>query len=371
MSEYAPVTHRSPAPPKRPGHDTGGFSSHAAPTLSDLAQAARLLREAVKDKSYRALPLGQEAGHYLRAKRKRLTTSSYRDYESCLDKLARYFADLQIGDLEPPTGTERLEEFLDAQWGEGAGRTYNKNLSILRDFFKFQVLRGKLHGDPTLAIERAKKRDVYRTTFSGDQVRAIIAAQPDLRDRVALRLLLNYGLRKGALKAIQFKHFDHERRRLSIFTKGDKIRTIPIPDPHFWLELERLMSPFEERQAGSTHYLMQRQRKFPCRFDENGKAIEYRTRYWPDHPMGEHGLHDWWYRCLERAGVVDPGVTKGERIHKARHTAGQRVLDHTGNLKAVQKLLGHASIQTTGDVYADWDIDQLAETLRIVLEEES
>ncbi len=49
------------------------------------------------------------------------------------------------------------------------------------------------------------------------------------------------------------------------------------------------------------------------------------------------------------------------------HTAGQRVLDATGNLKAVQKLLGHASIQTTGDIYADWDIDQLAATMADVL----
>ena len=52
---------------------------------------------------------------------------------------------------------------------------------------------------------------------------------------------------------------------------------------------------------------------------------------------------------------------------QARHTAGQRVLDATGNLKAVQKLLGHASIQTTGDIYADWDIDQLAATMADVL----
>jgi integrase len=40
---------------------------------------------------------------------------------------------------------------------------------------------------------------------------------------------------------------------------------------------------------------------------------------------------------------------------KAPHTAGQCALDATGNLKAVQKLLGHSSIQTTGDIYADWD----------------
>jgi integrase len=39
----------------------------------------------------------------------------------------------------------------------------------------------------------------------------------------------------------------------------------------------------------------------------------------------------------------------------------------TGNLKAVPKILGHASIQTTPDIYRDWDIDQLAERLAEVL----
>jgi len=57
-------------------------------------------------------------------------------------------------------------------------------------------------------------------------------------------------------------------------------------------------------------------------------------------------------------------------MHKARHTAGQRVLDRTGTLKAVQRLLGHASIQTTGDIYTDWDVDQLAETMLDVLAED-
>jgi site-specific recombinase XerC len=51
-------------------------------------------------------------------------------------------------------------------------------------------------------------------------------------------------------------------------------------------------------------------------------------------------------------------------------SAGQRVLDKTGNLKAVQKLLGHESIQTTGDIYTDWDIDQLAETLLEVVDDD-
>jgi site-specific recombinase XerC len=46
------------------------------------------------------------------------------------------------------------------------------------------------------------------------------------------------------------------------------------------------------------------------------------------------------------------------------------VLDRTGNLKAVQKLLDHESIQTAGDVYTDWDIDQLAETLLEVVDDD-
>jgi site-specific recombinase XerD len=142
-----------------------------------LAEAARIMREAVRDKSYQLTPLGAEAAGYLRVKRKRLTDSSYRDYEGCLDKLARHFLDLRVEDFEPPAGTERLEEFLDALWGSGAPRTYNKNLSIVKDFFRFQIMRGRLHGDPTLPIERARGRQVYRTTFTAEQRRAIIAGR--------------------------------------------------------------------------------------------------------------------------------------------------------------------------------------------------
>jgi hypothetical protein len=54
----------------------------------------------------------------------------------------------------------------------------------------------------------------------------------------------------------------------------------------------------------------------------------------------------------------------------ARHTAGQSVLDHTGNLNPVQNLLGHSSITTTDDIYTDWDIDQLEETMRFVVGED-
>lgn len=338
-----------------------------AAALLTPAQVARLYRDVMRDKSYQLYPLGQDAAGYLRLKRKRLTESSYRDYEGVLDKFARYFCDLELADLEPPIGTNRLEEFLDHQWGNAAPRTYNKALSILKDFFKHQILRGELHGDPTLAIERARNRHVHRTTYTNDDVRAIIAGQSDRRDRICMRLLLDYGLRKGALRVVQFKHFDHQRKRLTIFTKGEKIRALPLPDPNFWMDLERHILDIG---AEPHHYLLSRQKTIPVGRPRKDGKREIRLHRFPEQPMGVHGSHDWWYRCLANAGIVAEGTTSGERMHKARHTAGQRLLDATGNLKAVQKLLGHASIQTTGDIYADWDIEQLAANLASYLLED-
>jgi integrase/recombinase XerC len=326
------------------------------------------MRDATKNKSYRAYPMGQEAGEYLRWKRGRITPNTYRDYEACLDKLAREFPDLEIGAFETPLGTERLEEFLDKLWGDSAPRTYNKNLSVVKDFFKWAVLKGKLHGDPALPILPHKKRDVHREIFKQDDRSRIMADGPSpeslRRDRIALRLLLRYGLRKGALRHIQFKHFDANRKRLTIFTKGEKVRELPIVDAALWDDLEKLMF---EMSAEPQHFLMHRRKQVFWKY-EDGKKL-FRWFDYRDEAMGEHGLHDWWYGCLQRAGLVAQGVTRGEKMHKSRHTAGQVVLDATGNLKAVQKLLGHSSIQTTADIYTDWDIDQLAATLEGIEDE--
>jgi integrase/recombinase XerC len=323
-----------------------------------VADAARIMRESMRDKSYQLYPLGMEAAGYLRMKRKRLTKGSYRKYESALDKLARHFLDLELKDFEPPVGTERIEEFMDAHWGpeKAEPRTYNSNLSVIKDFFKYQVIRGEMVGDPTLAIERAKARDPHRETFSTDQYRSIIASQDDLRDRIVLRLMLVYALRKGSVRQARFKHFDHVRKTITVFAKGGTVRTLPIPDPAFWHDLERLIL---DTEAQPHHYLM------PGR-----RGNRHGSKLLPETQISNHALHDWWYARLTQAGLVAEGTTSGERMHKARHTAGQRVLDATGNLKAVQKLLGHASMLTTADVYLDWDLDQLAESLADVLAKE-
>jgi site-specific recombinase XerC len=70
-------------------------------------------------------------------------------------------------------------------------------------------------------------------------------------------------------------------------------------------------------------------------------------------------------RVLARIRALAPPRSRsGTKIHRTRHTAGQRVLDATGKLKAVQAHLGHASISTTADAYTNWDFQQLEASLR-------
>lgn len=329
----------------------------------------------MRDKAYRAYPMGSEWASYMRWGRGSWTEATYREYESCGDKLARMFPDLELKDFEPPVGTERLEEFLDLMWGEAAPGTYNKHVTTLGGFFKWACLKGKLHGDPSLPLRRRKKRDVHRTIFNEDHTAQILAAGPSddpkylHRDRVCLRLLLERGIRKGTLRAIQHKHFDEQRRTLTLFSKGGKIRNMAIGDDAFWADLTlarmALGSQPEHYLLGSRHTF----NRFAGYDEKTGQPITHRIEQdRPEKPLSSTAVHRWWYACLERAGIAHKGQTSGEKMHKARHSAGQALLDETGNLKLVQKLLGHSSFNTTATAYVDYDEPQVDDAMQALLE---
>lgn len=279
---------------------------------------------------------------YLRGKRRSLATTSFKAYTVTLTMLGDALEDeAETMVMDGTDGTEIIEQFLEENWGTARPRTYNKHVAILRGFTGWCVRRQKLRNDPMGLIDRARVEQSQRSTFNDDERRAIFDTASS-RDRVALRLLLDYGLRKGALQAVKLEHFDVQRRRLTIFTKGAKVRELPVD---------------AEMLADIAHEIA----------TEPGDTYLLHRRGAPNKPMSSHALHVWWYARLVDAGVVPEGTTSGRKMHSARHTAGQRVLDKTSNLKAAQTLLGHASISTTGDVYAGWSDEQLEETMREVL----
>ena len=90
---------------------------------------------------------------------------------------------------------------------------------------------------------------------------------------------------------MQFRHFNHAQKRLTIFTKGGKVQTIPIVDPAFWNELGRHILDW---QAQPNEYLLCRQHTIP-RWDSEERKQQKPDRIdrvqYRDQPMGVHGLH--------------------------------------------------------------------------------
>lgn len=315
-----------------------------------------MMREALRDRSYRSTPLGLEVARYYRWKKNEwgATEGTLRDYEAILAKLALDHADLELADFCPPVGTERLREFIDNRWGERTPRTRAKVISVLRDFFAWAVRERGLQGNPAIPIFRPRKRDVARGTFTPTDVARLISSQPRQRDRVALLLLFRLGLRKSELARLQFKHYDG--RQLTIFGKGGKVRYLPVVDAELRLQLERHIL---DRAPTPDEFLL-----FPEKIGPEFYGGPLAT-IWEDRarPLSSTAMHRWWAGCMRRAGLAH------RPMHEARHTAITDFLRRTGNLKLAQMLAGHADIGTTANIYAHLDTTDLETALRALDED--
>jgi len=222
----------------------------------------------------------------------------------------------------------------------------------------------KLQGNPVVPIRSPRLRDIERPLFDRDVVDRIVAAQPDLRDRVALKLLFLIGIRKGSLAQLRLKDFDLGRRRVRIHAKGGKIRNLPLPTEGLRQELELLILGRDLNE-----YLLFPEVKAP-RWQKGQVSGEDKAEIKVVHanrlkPLSSTALHRWWYRCLQRAGVVEPGQTKGMKMHAARYTAGTEFYLATGDIRATQQLLGHEDIGTTANIYVQPNEAQARRDLRV------
>jgi site-specific recombinase XerC len=333
-----------------------------------------MMREALRDRSYRSTPLGLEVARYYRWKKNEwgATADTLRDYEAILAKLALFHADLELADFAPPVGTERLRETWDHVWGERSARTRAKVRSVWIDFFEWAVRERGLHGNPARALAAPKKRDVPTEIFPPSIVEKIISTQTYAADIVGVTLILRYGLRRGGIMNAQRRHFDFERRLLTVHTKGGRIYPLPLPDEGLWLALGRLDL---EAQWQDDHWLLYRQDTRRMRVDladaeetitiSKNRKVGYAnvTRRRHDRKPTGKIAHLWWYRCLARAGLVPEGTTSGMHMHRGRHTAATELQRAHHDLRLTQLLLGHADIRSTAR-YAQLDTTDLAAALR-------
>ncbi len=307
------------------------------------AQLAPMIRQAMKDQSYRATPLGTMVGRYIRWLRNEYgaTPATVRDYEAILARMC-----LVLADKDPiEVSIEDLRDVIDT-WSTRTARTRQKVTSVIRAFWKWAEEQGHIAVSPASRIRRPRAESKVSQVLPLDARPRLLSAAKHPRDRFALFCLLGLGLRRSELAGIQFRDIDAQRRVLRVFGKGQKERLMPLRGP-ILEELHLLLSfdlPHVGRPPQGDDYLL-----YPIQPQANGKGFEgemiWSYKASPKAKPSGQSVHRWWYRLAQEAGLVG-------------HTFAME-LRRVAGIDAASQALGHANLNTTLSIYGHMDASDL------------
>jgi integrase/recombinase XerC len=313
-----------------------------------VTELGPMIRAAMKDKTYRSTPLGLLVARYVRWFRNEwgATPDSIRDYEAILARMSLTLSDRQPIDVS----TEDLREFIDL-WADRSPRTRQKVTSVVRAFWAWAEEQGHIAISPAARIRRPRAPRKQASLLPSNVDARLLAAATTARDRLALLVLLDYGVRRAELGGIMARDFDLGRRQLVVFGKGQKSRVLPLRGRIVLAAEEWLLDELEGvgRQPEPEDYLLYPEKRTPDR-----------RVYWadPKKRCATNTVHRWWYRMLEQAGVVSHGVRSGLNMHRARHTFATD-LRRVAGIEAASQALGHTDLATTLGIYGHQDITDL------------
>ena len=211
-----------------------------------------------------------------------------------------------------------------------------RKLAALRSFFRFLVRRGMLAKNPAELIATPKKEQRLPFHLDIDQATALMEATDSqlknaLRDRAILELLYSSGLRVSELTGLNIGELDVTGGTVRVTGKGGKERIVPVGSR----ALEALRAYLDQRTdatANNALFLNTRNGRI------NRRSV---TRIIDTH-------------------VLRIAAFKRISPHTLRHTFATHMLEGGADLRAIQELLGHASLSTT-QKYTHVSIDRLME----------
>lgn len=296
-----------------------------------------------------------------------LSEQTVRAYANDLDQLVQ-FADERgitvIGDL----GLEVLRDWLwDADRRGLARSTIARRSSSVRAFTRWASETGVLDTDPGARLRAPKGAGHLPRVVSTDQVGTVLdgfaarASTDDpgaLRDLAVVELLYAAAIRVSELVGIDVEDVDRSRLTVRVLGKGGKERVVPFGVPakdalDGWLERGR---PVLAARAGArTPHPAAQPHPAGQSHPARGSALFLGDR------GGRLGVRSV-YRVVARALDDLPGAGPSGP-HTFRHTAATHLLDGGADLRAVQELLGHASLGTT-QIYTHVSSARLREVYR-------
>ena len=255
------------------------------------------------------------------------------NYARDLGHLFELSADTPLASLK----IHHIRRFIAQLHSKGlGGRSLARMLSAWRGFFTYLMRDHGLTDNPCAGLRAPKSAKILPQALSPDEAARLVDLPTDtpesIRDKAIFELLYSSGLRLAELVNLDPMQLDMNAGEVRVTGKGSKTRIVPlgrfaIAALHAWLAVrDQFAKPGE-----TALFVGQRGLRISPR------VVQLRLRQWG----------------------VKQGITSNVHPHLLRHSFATHVLQSSGDLRAVQEMLGHASISTT-QVYTHLDFQYLS-----------
>ena len=216
------------------------------------------------------------------------------------------------------------------------GKSLQRLLSALRSFFRWMLREGLVQHNPAKAVRAPKSPRHLPATLDADTINQLLDIPLEtplaVRDKAIMELFYSSGLRLSELAALHWEQLDMSSGMVTVTGKGNRTRMVPVGRMASealleWRKVRGRFASFEEP------HVFVSQRGNPI----SPRTIQSRIRHWAKHQ----------------------GMPQNVYPHLLRHSFASHMLESSGDLRAVQELLGHADISTT-QVYTHLDFQHLA-----------
>lgn len=270
---------------------------------------------------------------------RRLSSHTLKNYRRDLTDVLSYCEQHDIADWRT-LDSGFIRAWLASRHRRGiGGRSLARSLSSLRTFLNYLVREGYLKHNPAKGISAPKAPRKLPEPLDTDEMMRLLdidAGQGDalaVRDRAMLELMYSSGLRLAELVSLDRDQVDLADGSVPVTGKGGKTRILPVGRHacealDLWLQQRASLAQADEPAL----FVSQRGRRLTAR------SVQQRFKQW--------GLKQ--------------GLDSHVHPHKLRHAFASHLLESSGDLRAVQELLGHADIATT-QIYTHLDFQHLAE----------
>ncbi len=278
--------------------------------------------------------IAEYLGHL--ADERRLSPRTISAYARDLRRLEAFMQAHELADYSDLT-PDGVRGLIAAEHRRGlSGRSIQRLLAAIRGFYRWLERERRATVNPAEGVRAPRSVKRLPKTLDPDEVTRLLQIESNdplaVRDRAILELFYSSGLRLAELSALRWSDLNLDEGMVRVTGKGRKTRDVPvgrhaIQALHGW----RRHWPELARDAEDRVFVGRHGRPLSRR------SVQARVRYWAQRQ----------------------GLWKQVHPHMLRHSFASHLLESSGQLRAVQELLGHADIGTT-QIYTHLDYQHLA-----------